>query len=102
MARYQMVFRNGRGDHVMLVDDPSGEGEALAYLHQPLEIGATIKTNGDTWTVIEDSNHDGVRRFTCDPASSDPNRDPFGPVRRRLFDEAIASAASDKQPRPAS
>jgi hypothetical protein len=68
MARYQMIFRNGTGDHIMLVDDPSRDSEPLAYLHQPLELGATINTNGNTWTVVDDSDHEGIRRFICDPA----------------------------------
>jgi hypothetical protein len=68
MARYQLISRNGTGDHIMLVDDPSRDGEPVAYLHQPLELGATIKTNGNTWTVVGDADHEGIRRYTCDPA----------------------------------
>ena len=67
MAHYQITFRNGRGDHIMLVDDPSKDGEPLSYLNQPLELGATIRTNGNSWLVVEESDQDGLPRFTCDP-----------------------------------
>jgi hypothetical protein len=66
MARYQVIFRNGRGDTITMVDDPSVAGEPIAYLHQLLKRGATIKTNGNTWLVVEESDHDGIPRFVCD------------------------------------
>jgi hypothetical protein len=91
MARYQLIFRNGTGDHIMLVDDPSRQSEPLAYLHQPLEMGATIKTNGNTWTVVSDADHEGIRRFICDPAPNDPNATQTS-VRRRLINEATVRA----------
>jgi hypothetical protein len=91
MARYQLVFRNGTGDHIMLVDDPSRDSEPLAYLHQPLEMGATITTNGNAWTVVSDSDHEGVRRFICDPARDGPNAT-HPSLRRRLVNEATMHA----------
>jgi hypothetical protein len=69
MARYQIVFRNRVGDHIMLVDDPTHEGEKITYIHQSLDLGSIVKTNGHVWVVSDDSEVDGLRRIICDPVA---------------------------------
>jgi len=68
MARYQIVFRNGIGDHTMLVDDPNPDDEPLTYLHQSLVLGSTVHTNGNSWVVVKDVEDRGLRQIVCDPA----------------------------------
>jgi len=68
MARYQIVFRNKNGgQQTMLVDDP--RPERLSHLRQPLELGTKISINGKAWTVVDESIHDGLRRFICNPVT---------------------------------